>query len=352
MDINEKIPLVDLKAQYFSIKSEIDSAIEKCLSETDFIRGKTVFDFENAFSRYIGADFCISCGNGTDALELILRSLGIGPGDEVLVPALTWIATAEAVNNVGAEPVFIDVKSDDCTIDARKIERSLSNKTRAIIPVHLYGCPCDMDLISDIAENHNLFIVEDCAQAHGAEYKGKKVGTFGAASAFSFFPSKNLGAYGDGGAVVTDNQELSDKVRMMANHGQLRTRHQHILIGRNSRLDTIQAAVLNIKLRYLDSWNLNRIKIADHYKHKLRNMTTLSLPEHDKDKKHVFHLFVIRSSEREGLIARLTEKGISSSVHYPKPLPLLEAYSYKGHSYNDFPQAFHKSRIHRATRSF
>ena len=262
------IPLVDLRAQYLGIKEEIDRAINDCIVESNFIKGKKVTEFENAFSQYLGADYCVGCGNGTDALELILKSLNIGSGDEVIVPALTWIATAEAVNNVGAEPVFVDITTDTCIIDAGKIEEKVTKRTKAIIPVHLYGCPADMNQISRIGKKFRLFIVEDCAQAHGAEYFGKKVGTFGIASAFSFFPSKNLGAFGDGGAIVTNNQELANTVRKISNHGQLKTRHSHSIIGRNSRLDSIQASILNVKLPYLDKWNKNRIKASKYYQFK------------------------------------------------------------------------------------
>jgi dTDP-4-amino-4,6-dideoxygalactose transaminase len=338
MEINN-IPLVDLKAQYLSIKDEIDSTISKCINDANFIKGKVVTEFENKFAGYIGAEHCIGCGNGTDALELILRALEIGRGDEVIVPALSWIATAEAVNNIGAEPVFVDIKPDDYTIDSTKILKAISSKTKAIIPVHLYGCPCDMDLITSIAEKYNLFIVEDCAQAHGAEFKGKKIGSFGIAAAFSFFPSKNLGAFGDSGAVVTNNQKVADYVRMISNHGQLKERHHHQVIGRNSRLDTIQAAVLNVKIKYLDSWNQKRIEAADYYRQILSKIDHICFSDASSDKKHVYHIFSIRTDNRDDLMRKLNEAGVSTGVHYPKPLPFLEAYKYKEHVKNDFPVA-------------
>ena len=336
---DENIPLVDLKAQYLNIKNEIDRAIGNCISDANFIKGKPVSDFEKKFSGYIGVNECVSCGNGTDALELILKALEIGPGDEVIVPALTWIATAEAVSNVGAEPVFIDINLNDYTIDTEKIEELINFKTKAIIPVHLYGCPCDMDPILEIAERNKLFVIEDCAQAHGAEYSGRKVGSFGIASAFSFFPSKNLGAFGDGGAVVSSNGELAEKIRMLANHGQLKLRHFHQIIGRNSRLDTLQAAVLNIKLDYLDAWNEKRIEASNHYRSRLNETKSIIIPEPFKKKKHVFHIYAIRSKERERIIESLNNSNISSGIHYPKPLPFLEAYSYKQHVLKDFPNA-------------
>jgi dTDP-4-amino-4,6-dideoxygalactose transaminase len=337
MNQTNLIPLVDLKAQYLGIKDEIDRAINDCLVEGTFIKGKIVTDFENAFSKFLGLDYCVGCGNGNDALELILKSLKIGSGDEVIVPALTWIATAEAVNNVGAEPVFVDVVQDTCTIDASKIEEKITKRTKAIIPVHLYGCPADMNEIITIGKKFNLFIVEDCAQAHGAEYFGKKVGTFGIASAFSFFPSKNLGAFGDGGAVVTDNQELADTVRKISNHGQLQTRHAHSIIGRNNRLDTIQASILLVKLNHLDNWNWKRINAAEYYRSKLKNIDALILPSLHHNRMHVYHLFVVSTERREDLIEALSNSGIASGIHYPKPVPFLEAYNYKQHKTGDFP---------------
>jgi dTDP-4-amino-4,6-dideoxygalactose transaminase len=337
------IPLMDLKAQYLGIKEEIDKAINDCLEEAAFIKGKRVIEFENAFSSYIGSDHCVSCGNGTDALEIILKSLNVGIGDEVIVPALTWIATAEAVNNVGAEPVFVDIDQNNYTIDFTKIEEKITKKTKAIIPVHLYGCPAEMNEIGEIANKFGLFIIEDCAQAHGAEYFGNKVGTFGIASAFSFFPSKNLGSFGDGGAIVTNNNNLADKARMISNHGQLNTRHLHSVIGRNSRLDTIQASILYAKLPYLNTWNRNRIDASKYYMSRLGVNDSIILPVVGKNKTHVFHLFVIRSKRREKIIESLNEKNISSGIHYPKPLPFTDAYHYKGHKLSDFPVAVQTS---------
>jgi dTDP-4-amino-4,6-dideoxygalactose transaminase len=335
----EKIPLVDLKAQYLSLKPEIDSALSHCVDEGNFIRGKSVTDFENAFSEYLGTKYCVGCGNGTDALEIILKSLQIGVGDEVLVPALTWIATAEAVNNVGAEPVFVDINPENFTIETSKIKEKITKKTKAIIPVHLYGSPADMTEILDIAKEYGLFVIEDCAQAHGAEFSGQKTGTFGIAAAFSFFPSKNLGAFGDAGAIVTNNNEIAERARMITNHGQLVSRHTHSIIGRNSRLDTIQAAILSVKLRLLDKWNGNRRNAADIYIIKLRKNSGIILPHQVKDKKHVFHLFVIRTQVREKLIAALNENNIANGIHYPKALPFLDAYKYKKHKISEFPVA-------------
>jgi len=333
------IPFVDLLAQYQSIKNEIDSAINECIADTNFIKGKAVSQFENDFAEYLGINYCTGCGNGTDALEIILKSLNIGQGHEVIVPALTWISTAEAVTNVGAEPVFVDINPDTYTIDYKKIEEKISKKTRAIIPVHLYGCPADMKEIESIASKHGIYVVEDCAQAHGAEYNSKKVGTFGIASAFSFFPSKNLGAFGDGGAIVTNNKEISDLVRKISNHGQLNEKHRHFMIGRNSRLDSIQASILSVKLKHLDIWNKQRQKVADFYFQQLENKTQFILPLPEKNKKHVYHLFVLRCKNRDRVIKLLDEKMISWGIHYPNALPFTDAYAYMKHKPDDFISA-------------
>lgn len=331
------IPFVDLGAQYKSIKSEIDTAIEQCIAEGNFIKGKAVELFENRFADYLGAEYCLGCGNGTDALEIILSSLGIGSGDEVIVPALSWISTAEAVNNVGAEPVFVDINPFTYTIDTSLIAEKITINTRAIIPVHLYGCPADMKEIVRIAAEYKIHIIEDCAQAHGAEYFDKKVGTFGIASAFSFFPSKNLGAFGDAGAIVTNSQHLYETARKISNHGQLKTKHDHSRIGRNSRLDSLQASILNIKLTHLDIWNFKRNNIAAFYLKQLAANKKINLPQIQDNTKHVFHLFVIRCKNRERLANILDEKNISWAVHYPTPLPFLEAYKYKKHESSEYP---------------
>ena len=335
----DNIPLVDLNAQYLSIKGEIDNAISNCVTEGNFIKGPAVTDFEVAFSNYLGADHCVGCGNGTDALELIMRALNIGPGDEVIVPALTWIATAEAVSNVGAKPVFVDIDRESYTIDVTRIESKITKKTKAVIPVHLYGYPADVEKIIESCEKYGLFLVEDCAQAHGAEYNGKKVGTFGIASAFSFFPSKNLGAIGDAGAVVTNNHDIAEAVRMISNHGQLKARHKHSVIGRNSRLDTIHAAILNVKLPHLDEWNEKRILASKYYISLLSDIEGMTLPKTGFDRKHVFHLFVIRHTNRDKIMKMLAHFNIASSIHYPTPLPFLDAYSYMKHKPEDFPVA-------------
>jgi dTDP-4-amino-4,6-dideoxygalactose transaminase len=331
------IPFVDLKAQYLSIKNEIDNTINECITTCNFIRGKAVTDFEDAFAKYIGTEYCLGCGNGTDALEIILQSLGIGPGDEVIVPALTWIATAECVNNVGSEPVFVDINPINYSIDYKKIEDKISNRTKAVIAVHLYGCPADLHEISAITKKNNLHLIEDCAQAHGAEYFGKKIGTFGIASAFSFFPSKNLGAYGDGGAILTNDKKIAEKARMLSNHGQFSIKHSHKIIGRNSRLDTIQSCVLNVKLHYLDEWNQKRILAAQYYRSILEKKDGIIVPLDVTGIKHVYHLFVIRVKNRKKITNAFIKNNISFGIHYPKALPFIEAYGYKNLLPEEFP---------------
>jgi dTDP-4-amino-4,6-dideoxygalactose transaminase len=333
------IPFVDLKAQYQSIKGEIDDAIAACIEDTNFIRGKAVTRFENAFAAYLGVESCISCGNGTDALEIILTALGIGSGDEVIVPALTWISTAEAVTNVGAVPVFADIERHTYTIKCSDIQAKITKKTKAVIPVHLYGSPADMGEIMRIADKSGIFVIEDCAQAHGAEYMGRKVGTFGIASSFSFFPSKNLGAYGDGGAIVTNDAELAGLVTKISNHGQLQEKHKHYMVGRNSRLDSIQAAILSVKLKYLDQWNRSRREVASYYLSRLQDNSEFILPFIDDEYYHVFHLFVLRCKNRDKLIVNLNEKNIAWGIHYPNALPFTEAYAYKKHLPTDFINA-------------
>lgn len=331
------VPFVDLKAQYLSIKDEIDEAIQHVLDTTQFIGGQIVKDFEESFADYVGVDHCVSCANGTDSLEMALKALGVGEGDEVIVPALTWISTAEAVNNVGAEPVFVDILQDEFTIDPTLIEDKITSKTKAIIPVHLYGLPARMPEIMAIAKKHNLKILEDCAQAHGASIDGQKVGTFGDISSFSFYPGKNLGAYGDAGAMVTNDSELALRLKQQANHGQL-TKHDHRIIGRNSRMDTICAAVLSVKLRHLEKWTEQRIAHARKYTALLQTVQKPVVPE---GYRHVYHLYVIQSDNRDELMAKLKAADIGCAIHYPSALPFVEAYKYKSHSTSDFPIASH-----------
>jgi len=340
--MNMLVPFVNLQAQYNSIKSEIDDAIALVISQSAFIGGSGnsfVVNFENSFSNYIGIKHCIGCANGTDSLEILLKSYGIGIGDEVIVPALSWISTSEAVSNVGAKPIFVDIHPGYYTIDVKKIEEKISFRTKAIIPVHLYGLPAEMDEIISIAKKNRLIIIEDCAQAHGAEYKGKKIGTLGDAASFSFYPGKNLGAYGDAGCIVTNDDKISELCRMIANHGQIK-KHQHTIEGRNSRLDGIQASVLTVKLKYLDTWNNKRIQNAELYKKKLMERSFM-LQQGPDYSKHVYHIFSLLTEKRDEVLSFLRKKNIHATVHYPVALPFLEAYKQYGFFKNDFPVSFH-----------
>ena len=333
------IPFVDLKAQYHSIKAEIDTAIQNVINETAFIKGKYVQKFEEEYADAYGVKHCISCANGTDAIYITLKALGIGPGDEVITVANTWISTAETITQSGAKPVFVDIHPDYYTIDVSKIEKKINSNTKAIIPVHLFGQPCDMDAITAICRKHNLFLVEDCAQAHFAEWKGQKVGTFIDAGTFSFFPGKNLGAYGDAGAIISNDDVFARKARMFANHGALK-KHHHEMEGINSRLDGLQAAILSVKLPYILAWSEARYLNALKYNEFLKDINKIETPLIHPGVKHVFHLYVIRTQQRDKLQVHLKEKGISTGIHYPTPLPFLKAYSYLGHLPSDFPVAY------------
>lgn len=320
------IPLVDLKAQYDSIRAEIDTAIKAVINNSAFIGGEELYQFEKEFASYCEARACVGVGNGTDALYLTLRALGIGPGDEVITVAHTFIATAEAISLTGAKPVFVDIREGTMLIDPEMMEVAITPRTRAIIPVHLYGQPCEIDQILNIARSRGLKVVEDAAQAHGAYWKRRRVGSFGDAACFSFYPGKNLGAYGDGGAVVSNDEDLIQRVRMLANHGRFE-KYSHEIEGVNSRLDGLQAAILRVKLRHLDEWNNARERHAAYYL-KALHPSGVVLPQVHPDAKPVWHLFVVRSHRRERIQARLKEKGIATGIHYPIPLHLQPAYSH------------------------
>ncbi|MBV9242881.1 MAG: DegT/DnrJ/EryC1/StrS family aminotransferase, partial [Acidobacteria bacterium] len=292
------VPFVDLKAQYASLKDHLDRAILDAVADTAFIAGGRVTKFEQEFASYSGADHCIAVANGTDAIEIALTALGIAAGDEVILPANTFIATAEAISNAGAVPVFVDSLPDTYNIDPSKIEPRISERTKAIIAVHLYGLPAEMDEIVAIAKRHNLNLLEDCAQAHGATYKGRTVGTFGDAATFSFYPSKNLGAFGDAGAIVTNRKETADAARMISNHGQFE-KNRHAAVGRNSRMDGIQGAVLSAKLPHLDSWLDARRQNADRYNELLSGK--LAVPVSSEDARHTYHLYVVRVADRDAV---------------------------------------------------
>lgn len=332
-----KIPFVDLGAQYVAHEAEIDAAIKGVIINSAFIGGPYLAAFEANFAKYIGARHCLGVGNGTDALFIALKCLGIGEGHEVITAANSFIATSEAITLAGARVVFADCDEQTYTIDISKIEALITPKTKAIIPVHIYGQPADMDAIADIAGRHRLFIVEDAAQAHGAAYRGRNVGTFGQYACFSFFPGKNLGAYGDAGAVVTADDELATKARMFANHGRLQ-KYNHAFEGVNSRLDGLQAAILDVKLKYLNQWTERRRAIARIYDEALGDV--VGIPYTRPDARHVYHLYVIRSARRDMIMSALADKGIATGIHYPIPLPFLEAYKYLGHTAGDFPVAY------------
>lgn len=333
-----RVPFVDLKAQYDLLKAELDEAIFSVVSNTAFVSGRYAADFERAFAEYIGVRHCVGVANGTDALELALRAVGVNSGDEVIVPANTFYATAEAVVNIGARPVFVDVVPDTYNIETGNLEAAITARTAAIIPVHLYGLPADMTPIVEIAKHHGLRIVEDCAQAHGAKHNGQSVGTFGDAATFSFYPSKNLGAFGDAGAVITNDSEVEKTVRAIANHGQLVKNH-HALIGRNSRLDGIQAAVLSVKLRYLDGWIEARRANASSY-NELLSASGVVLPTEPPASTHTYHLYVVQVPDRAAVRSRLADAGIETGIHYPTALPFLEPFGYMGHKPDDFPVAY------------
>lgn len=324
MKNNIKIPFANLNKQYLAIKREIDEAFNNVLSSASFIGGKYVQKFEEEYADYLGIKFCVGCANGTDALELLLRAYDINKGNEVIVPSHSWISTAEAVSNVGAKPVFVDTLNDSYNINPSLIEEKISEFTKAIIPVHLYGLPAEMDKIVSIAKKYSLFVIEDCAQAHGAMYKRKKVGSIGDAGAFSFFPSKNLGCYGDGGCIVTNNEEIAQKIRMLRNHGQLQ-KHNHLLVGRNSRLDALQAAILSAKLPFLDKWNNNRRANAQLYNEYLKDLD-VGLSGKGSHSNHVYHVFVIKTAQRENIRNILNDNGVETNIHYPKILPLTNVY--------------------------
>lgn len=327
------VPFVDLKAQYNSIKSEIDEAISNVLNNASFIGGENLDSFESNFAAYMGVSHCVGCANGTDAIEIALEALGIGEGDEVLVPVYTWISTASAVSRVGAKPIFVDVHPDFYTIDDSKIEEKISNRTKAIIPVHFYGLPSDMKSILAIAKQYNLSVIEDCAQAHNATIDDQKVGSFGDIATYSFYPGKNLGAYGDGGAVTTNSKDLNAKIRMIARLGQ-QGKHNHIMAGRNSRLDSMQAAILNVKLTHLTDWTAKRQLIADWYMEVLKDIP-IKLPTKPAWVGHVYHLFVIQTDRRDELKSYLESRGIQTQIHYPKPLHQVGVFEAQG----NFPLA-------------
>jgi dTDP-4-amino-4,6-dideoxygalactose transaminase len=342
-----QVPFLDLKIQYKSIKEEINIAIQDILDNTSFILGKSVAEFEKAFAEAHNVKHCYGVSSGTDGNHLALWALGIKLGDEVIIPADTFIATVWGATLCGAKPVFVDCHPESYNLDPIKVEASITPKTKAIVAVHLYGQPADMDSLNEIARKNNLILVEDCAQAHLSEYKGKKVGGLSEAASFSFYPGKNLGAYGEGGAVTTNNDEIAEKFKMMREHGSPR-KYEHILYGHNYRMEGLQGAVLGVKLKYLDKWTESRRKVAEKYKTLLRDVEQVILPSEMSYAKHVYHLFVIKvrsknsedmSAERNKLAKYLNGEGVSTGLHYPIPLHLQPCFSDLGYERGIFPNA-------------
>jgi dTDP-4-amino-4,6-dideoxygalactose transaminase len=339
---SDSIPLVDLRSQYDSIKTEMDAAIRGVLDETAFIGGRRVNEFSQEFARVIGAQYCVPVANGTDAIYIALKMMGIGQGDEVITVANSWISTSETISQTGAKPVFVDI-DEYFHIDVTKLEAAVTERTKAIVPVHLYGQPADMNAVTEFAASHGLKILEDCAQAHLAKFAGKTVATIGDAGTFSFYPGKNLGAYGDAGAIVTNDEALAEKCKMFANHGAL-IKHEHLMEGINSRLDGLQAAVLSTKLPYLQQWTEARQTAAEKYDRRLATIEAISIPKRRPDSTHSYHLYVVRAKERDALADHLRAAGIGCAVHYPTPLPMLPAYSSYDHDPNEFSESLAASK--------
>lgn len=332
-----QVPFVDLRAQYLAHQHEFDGAIRAVIEKTAFVGGEFVREFESQFATAYGVRHCVSVGNGTDAIYIALRMLGIGAGDEVITTAASWISTSETVTQAGARPVFVDV-DDFFNIDVRSVEKKITSRTKAIIPVHLYGQAAEVEVLRTIAERNGLALVEDCAQAHFAERHGQRVGTFGVAATFSFYPGKNLGCYGDGGAILTDDDDFATRCRMYANHGAL-VKHQHTMEGINSRLDGLQAALLTTKLRHIDEWTRRRREIAAMYDQLLADVPDVVTPRVRVGSTHVYHLYVVCVPHRDALAAHLADRGVVTGVHYPTALPLLDAYRYLAHRPEHFPNA-------------
>lgn len=329
------VPFVDLQAEYQTIKGEIDTAIAGVLNRSDYVLGPAVKEFENAFADYCETDHAVGVDSGYSALELILKAYDIGPGDEVITAANTFIATALAISNCGARPVLVDIDPHTYNLDPAQLEAAITPATRAIIPVHLYGQPADMDPILTIARQHDLKVIEDACQAHGARYKGRRTGSLGDAAAFSFYPSKNLGAYGDGGMIVTSDTHVADQARLLRNLGQP-AKYQHHIKGYNHRLDTMQAAILCVKLPHLDEGNAARRAAAVVYNRLLADLP-VGRPHEAAWAEHVYHLYVIQVTDRNALLAHLNEAGVATGIHYPIPIHLQPAYAELKHKPGDFP---------------
>jgi dTDP-4-amino-4,6-dideoxygalactose transaminase len=331
----EKIQFVDLQAQYKAIKPDVDQAVARILQRGDFVLGDDVRQFETEFAAYCKAPYCWGVANGTDALHLAMLACGLGAGDEVITCTHTFIATVHGIAQTGAKPVLVDCEPDFFNIDVAKIERAITPRTKAIVPVHLYGQPADMDPILEIARKHKLLVVEDACQAHGAEYKGRRCGSMGDIAAFSFYPGKNLGAYGDGGAIVTTRKDLAEKVALLRNHGQ-KVKYEHVIRGFNSRLDTVQAAILRVKLGHLEAWNDARRAAAKAYDKSLAG-APVKTPKVASYAKPIYHLYVVRTPQRAKLQSAMDAQQISWGIHYPIPVHLQKAYADLGYKNGSFP---------------
>lgn len=331
-----RIPFVNLRLQYESIQKKVDEAVKEVFTKSQFIGGDSVKKFEVEFSKAYNISHCIGTGNGTDSLFIILKSLGIGIGDEVITPAFSCIASAEVISLTGAKPIFADVDTTYYTINPIEVKRRITPKTKAVIAVHLYGQAAHVSELKKICDTHNLFLIEDCAQAHLTKENKKLVGTFGVASAFSFYTTKNLGAYGDSGCVITHDNKLAEKMRKFSNHGALQ-KDDHEIEGTNSRLDSLQAAILSVKLQHLQKWNERRIQIANLYTLLLRNVPQIIPPLVRGDTRHTFHIYSIRCKKRNALKEFLKSKSIDTMIHYPKGLPYTKTYQYLQHKPLDFP---------------
>lgn len=333
-----QVPFVDLKAQYSSIKTQIDEAIAGVITETAFIGGKYVKEFEQAFAELYGVKHVISCGNGTDSLYILMKVMGIGVGDEVITAANSWISSSETISQTGARPVFVDIHPDYYSLDEAQLESKITDRTKAIIVVHLHGQMCAIDKIQALCDRKGIHLIEDCAQSHFSTFKENRAGLFGIAGSFSFYPGKNLGAYGDAGCIITNDDQLADKCRMLANHGALK-KHAHQIEGINSRMDGLQAAILSAKLPYILEWTERRWKNAALYTAHLSGIPEIVLPVERPDSRHTYHLYVIRAQRRDELAEFLKARGIETAIHYPTILPSLPAYSYLKHQPGDFPVA-------------
>ncbi len=339
------VPFADLYAQYLSIKGQVDAAIEEVIRASAFIRGPYVQRFESEFANAVNAEYCVSCANGTDSLYIAMHALGVKLGDEVITTAHSWISTSETITQAGGHVVFCDTDADTYTIDPEQIKAKITSRTVGIIPVHLYGQPAAMPEIMAIAKKYNLWVIEDCAQAHLAKIDGKLVGSFGDVATYSFYPGKNLGAMGDAGAATTDDKALADRMARYARHGGL-TKGEHQIEGINSRLDGLQAAVLSVKLPHLADWTNRRRQIAAKYDRQLSDIAGVTTPKVGKGREHVYHLYVIQHERRDALMKHLNSCGVQTVINYSKALPFLPAYQRMGHSEFDFPNAYrNQSRI-------